>query len=284
MRLKIYRVIFSILLVLFGCIVLFAPSTDTSKDPEVLSKISYRDVEKDQIYYVEDLMIADQYAELDDGDVIYLLVMFEDENGKLIAANMPVNTSSPIRDDVEDYLGDSTQYIGDYHISCYVKAETDYDVEDKLNNMFANAVSRMRTEHGFSATSLGLRFEYICDEDGDPYATAEGANTVKQVVGILVILGGVALFFGTFRKNSKAKAAPQQRQQVQQPQYAPQPQQVRQVTPMGTFTHSVQPQPAATAPNTNDVMAQLNHYKALKDAGYMTEAEFEQKRKELLSL
>ena len=100
MRLKIYRVIFSILLVLFGCIVLFAPTTDTSKDPEVLSEISYRDVEKDQIYYVEDLMIADQYAELDDGDVIYLLVMFEDENGKLIAANMPVNTSSPIRDDV----------------------------------------------------------------------------------------------------------------------------------------------------------------------------------------
>lgn len=278
MRLKFYRVLISILLVLFGIILLVVPTTDTSGSPEDLSRISYQDVEKDQIYYVEDLLVADQFAVLNDDDVIYMLVMFQDQDGKMVAANMPLNDTSPIWDDVQDYLNDDSQIIGDYSINCYVKAETDYDVEDQLNDLFAKGVQRMRGELLQSIYPLGLRFDYVCDEDGDPYATAEAGETVKIVVAVLVFIVAAYLFSGLFRKPKKQNSTP--------PRVSSQPQQVRQVTPMGTFTTTVQQpaqQPTAT-PNTGDVMAQLNHYKALKDAGYMTEAEFEQKRKELLSL
>jgi len=314
MRLKATRIFVGILLFLFGIILLVVPTTDTSKDPEDLSQISYRDVEKDQIYYVEDLLVADQFAVLNDNDVVYMMVMFQDQDGKVVAANMPLNDSSPIWDDVQDYLNDESQIIGDYSINCYVKAETDYDVEDKLNDLFAEGVQRMRSEMLQAIYPLGLRFDYVCDEDGDPYAIAESSEIVKIVVAVMVFIGAVLLIFGAFRKPKQQRQAAAGNYTAAYPKQtttpsgvSSQPQQVRQVTPMGTFQTTVQqpaqsgytyvqepvaqsyaqPQAAqqpAAAPNTGDVMAQLNHYKMLKDAGYMTEAEFEQKRKELLSL
>lgn len=310
MRLKATRILVAILLVMFGIILLVVPTTDTSRAPEDLSQISYRDVEKDQIYYVEDLLMADQFAVLNDNDVVYMMVMFQDQDGKVVAANMPLNDSSPIWDDVQDYLSDDSQSIGDYSINCYVKAETDYDVEDKLNDLFAEGVQRMRGEMLQSIYPLGLRFDYVCDEDGDPYAIAEASETFKIVVAVMVFIGAALLFFGTFRKPKQQKQAARVSnyaadypRQTGVPQSVPQ---VQQATPMGTFQTTAQPaqsnytyvqQPATqsyaqaqvtqqptAAPNTGDVMAQLNHYKMLKDAGYMSEAEFEQKRKELLGL
>ncbi len=207
MKNKILSAIVAIALILFGVILLSAPTTDTSAEPKDLAQISYRDVENAQIYYAKDLLVVDQFAVLNEDDVIYMMVMFEDKNGNIVAANMPINKTTPIWDDVNDYLNDSTQLIGDYTINCYVKADTDHDVEGKLNGMFDEAVQEMRGQMGTSINKLGLRFVYVCDENGDPYATAAGAETVSKVVAAVVILGGVLLFvFGVLRKGKKTAA------------------------------------------------------------------------------
>ncbi len=273
----------SIVMILVGIIILTSAETPTTGDPIDLATIAYEDVEKNNIYYAKELVVMDSFATMDD-DVLYMLVAYMDNNEEIVVANMPVSESSDLWDDVNDYLNDDSLFIGDYVIECYVKTETNFDVQNKLVDMFNESVNDLSVMLGESLRKADWRLNYVCDKNGDPYATAEASNTIGKVMGVLCILGALAwLYFGALRKPKASPAAHQQSVYTapQQPSYGA-PQHSSYATPQQT-AYAASQRPAAPAVD-NSVDAQLARLKTLKDTGFLSEEEYNQKCKELQSL
>lgn len=278
--------IMAIMVAFYGVILLSSPETDTSGDPEDLAEISFEDIENNQIYYIDELIVADTHSILEDSDVKYYLVMFYDQDDNLVAANMPVNASCEIWEDLEDYLEDDSMHIGDMVISCYVKTGTD---QTKTRDFFQSRVWDLELEGGFDIETVSFKFDYVCDEDGDPYETAEGVNTITKVMGVLCLaVAALIIYFGAIRKPKAKKPAAAPAAPVYTAPAAP------------TYTPPVRPasQPrqdslhfsgrrtaAPAAPAGEDpVVTELKRYQALHDAGFMTDEEFEQTRRKILGL
>ncbi len=259
---KVSAWLLAIFLVIGGIFFMTVETVDTSEEPEDLAEISYEDLEEKHIYYVEDLVVLDCVAALEDGEVLYMAVLFQDKDGAFTVLNMPVNDSDDIWDDVNDYLDDSSMGYydmgkGDLVVSGYVKAEKDVNVQGELYDYFDDWLTQYRNDVSMPVEASDLRFDFVCDEDGDPYAIAEGASTVGMIGGgLLIVLALVVLYFGALRKPKPAPVC-------SVPTYAPQ-----------------QPDAAAAAP----VAEQLRRYQALVESGVMTSEEYEQKRRELLGL
>lgn len=255
--------ILAIAMIVFGCIMLANSKTDSSGDAQNLEKLGYLSIKNDAIYYVDELVILDQVGALEDSSTMYLMVMFQDADGKHIVANMPVNQDDEeIYEDVCDYLGDPAQGIGDLVISAYVKTEDFVDVEGELKGYFDQGVRDYMLYTGDYVISMSHQLEYLCDEGGDPFEKVSGAYTVSKVVGVLCIVGALLSILASFAK-PKAK----------------------QVQPLQTAPSVPQSGSASANPEAGkDVRQQLDYYKSLHDAGYMTDAEFEAKRKQILNL
>lgn len=285
-------------MILTGVIFLTSEGTDTSGDPVDLATILRDDVENNAIYYVEDLVILDNFAEKD--DIMYMSVMFRDEGGSHVVAVMPVTDDDEIWDEVNDYMNNDLLSWGDLVVSCYVETETNVNVDNKLHQYFDEWVEDYEYYTDSKVFPLEWRFDYVCDEDGDPHAIAEGANIVAKIVGVLTIAAAVAvLYFGALRKPKAYTTAPvpgYTAPQVptytvpnpptysapQAPSYTSAQSSLNDI-PQVRYSAPVPPAPQAQ-PVQSDAIAQLNRYKELKDAGFMTDEEFNQKRRELLGL
>lgn len=308
---KVFVTFMALVIAFVGYLFMSTPITDTSEDPVDVAEIGYYDIEKDHIYYIEDLIIADAHSSRTDSDVHYCIVLFYDKYDNMVAVNMPMNPDDEIWDDLLDYLEDDDMQVGDYTVNCYVKAEKDYTYDD-VGSYFMDTVWKYELDLGSDIKTIEWRFDYVCDEDGDPYYVAEGSNTVGKVMGVLTI--GVAvliLYFGVIRgskpKTPKAKKAahgpvpmppthtptqptyqPAQQSSYAPPQSAPAQQNAelrfsgrRNAAPVAQETPVAQAEPA---PEADPLLVQLERYKALRDAGYMTDAEYEEKRRNMLGL
>ena len=258
---KVRAIIYALAALILG-VVLLTMNVSTSQEAVELAEIAAEDLENKTLYYAEDLIVMDAFATMEDKDVVYVAVMFEDESGEYVVVNMPVNKDDSIWEDVNDYLDDYSQDMGDYVIDCYVVTETNVNVENQLIGFFDEWVDELEEMIGFSVeTNTEVRFNYLCDEDGDPYAKMEKSNLVFTILGVVCLaLALVLLYFGVLRKPKVKKTS---------------------AIPGYTIpTYPTQPvQPAA-----NDaVNAQLQNYRSLVQSGLMTEEEFAAKEKELLN-
>lgn len=257
---KVRAIITALVVAVLG-VVLLTMNVSTSQDSVDLAEISAGDLENKTLYYAEDLIVMDVFATMEDKDVLYVAVMFEDEAGEYVVVNMPVNNGDAIWEDVNDYLDDYSQEMGDYVINCYVVTETNVNVDNKLIQFFDEWVDDFEGMVDFSVeTNTEVRFNYLCDEDGDPYAQMEKSNVVFTILGVVCLaLALVLLYFGVLRKPKAKKTS---------------------AIPGYTIpTYPTQPvQPANDAVNE-----QLQNYRSLVQSGLMTEEEFAAKEKELLN-
>lgn len=279
---KIAAWILALAMIMTGAIFLTSIEEPPSSPPENLTDFSYLDWEKDTIYYAEDLLIVDTFALRNDSEQIYLLVMLQDKDEHIVLVNMPLDDSAKIWEQVTTYLDDENKVYGDLALNCYVKLEYYPNVDDTLYDYFDQAVNELESYTGRSFGTIQWCFKYVCDENGDPYAVSNGASNIGKTMGIGFIVGALLIiYFSTFHKPAAKKTDTSVRNVPVQPQnnskpapsqpaYTPQP---------------VRPAPQQAQPQVdNSIMTQLDNYKALREAGYMSDAEFEQKRKELLGL
>ncbi len=202
---KVLAIIAALAFILVGAIFLNSEVVDTSEDPGNLAELSCSELEENHIYYIEELCVLDAFATLED-DVLYLMVLYTDADDRQVVANMPVNPGAEIWDDVNDYLDDDSMGYGDMVLDCYVKAEEDINVQDKLHGYFSEYMNRVRSELKMPLSRTELRFEYVCDADGDPYEAANGANIVVKVMGVVSIaIGGLYLLSQFLRKRKKSR-------------------------------------------------------------------------------
>ncbi len=279
---KVLSIIAALAFILVGVLFLVSKPFDTSEEPQALEELAFEDLEEGKVYFAEDLVILDCFATKD--SVMYMAVLFEDVNGEYVVMNMPVNSSDGIWEDVNDYMDDPSLGYGDLEISGYVLTEKDVNVEGKLYDYFEELLTVAEGELDVTVRSNYLRFDYQCDEDGDPYATLAGANIVTKVMGgVSIALGVLFLVLAILRKpkapvihNVPTYAPAQSAYAPQQPSYAPQ---------QPVYQQPQEPvYPQEPAPAGNPAMEQLSRYQALVTAGVMTPEEYEQKRREILGL
>lgn len=260
---KICTIILALAIAFFGFLSLCDASEPVEINPKSLSEVSYTALEKGDIYYVEDLILADSYAEKEDGSVLYFLTIFTDGNGSEVAITMPMNKDNDLWSDANAYLNDASMYIGDYTVDCYVKVENNYTSDNVLYDYFDEYVTDLNSQGYYVRSTSSLRLSYVCGPNEDPTAAAEGANSVGRVVGIVCIALAILMVVLAL-KGGKSKAAAKPQAAVQQtPVYQP------------------TPQPSAPA---DDVMTKLKQYQNLRDSGFLTDEEYEAKRKQLLNL
>lgn len=265
---KILTILMALAIGFFGVLSISEASQPLNTTPASLNEIYSSDMEEGEIYLVEDLIIADSYAEMEDGTVMYFLTIFTDGSGSEVAITMPMNKSNPLWDKANTYLYDPQQYIGDFTVDCYVKVEDNYASDQDLYRYFNEYVTELRTGGYLLSSESSLRLSYVCGINEDPTEAQAGANTVGKVVGgvcIALALLMIVLALKGIRK-PKAKAAPAQRP-AQQPVYQPH---VYESAPQGG--------------SGDDVMVKLQQYQKIHAAGLMTDEEYEAKRKQLLGL
>ncbi|MBQ9762690.1 MAG: SHOCT domain-containing protein [Oscillospiraceae bacterium] len=270
--------ILAVAIAIFGIILLSSYlGTKENPTPEKLSEVSRSDLEAGTVYLADELVVVDCFAEALNTDMDYYFILFKDANGLTIPMTMPVGKASPIRDELEAYINDSTKKPGDLVLEGYVKLEKDVDEDGKLFNFFNEALENYQAQTFDLMVRTNFRMVYVCGPEGDPFADSAAKNPITLVMGILSILGAVALLvFGVIladrtprkKATAPAQAAPVYRSAAPQQTTAPRSIPV------------VPPTPAASDP----VMEQLERYKSLHEAGYMTAEEYDQKRKEILGL
>ena len=254
---KIRAIIIILGIALIG-VALLTRTVSTSQDPIDLAEVAARDMENKTLYYAEELYVMDSFAATEDEDVLYMAVMFEDETGDYVVVNMPVNKDDAIWEDVQDYLDDDSMQPGDYVLECYVMTETNVDVNDQLFDLFDEWIDDLERYAGLSVeTNTEIRFNFLCDGDGDPSAEMAKTNTVFLVVGILCLVLAVVMLYFFFLRKPKAKAA----------------------APVISYTVPTYP----TQPANDAVNAQLQSYRSMVQNGLMTEEEFAKKQAELLN-
>lgn len=262
---KLCTIILALVIAMVGFIMLSDASEPVQTDPAALSEVAYTELVKGDIYYVEDLIIADSYAEMEDGSVLYFLTIFTDGDGYDVAITMPMNKDNDLWADANAYLNDASMYIGDYTVDCYVEVESNYASDDVLYQYFDEYVTDLRTGGYPLRSTSSLRLSYVCAANEDPTAAQEGANSVGRVVGVACILLAVLLIVLAL-KGGKRTGAAKPRASVQPVQPVPQ---------------NAAPQQYARA---DDVTTKLKQYQNLRDSGFLTDEEYEAKRKELLGL
>ncbi len=352
--------ILGLMFILTGAII-FTSSKDSQLDSKddipAVTEVSYNDIKKDDVYLVEDLVIAKAYKKDTGNDIYYLVAMFCDEDDKIVTVNMTVNSDSDLWKDVKNFVKDG-EVFGDLVLDCYVEMQAFPESVAGLRNQYQRSVKNIDTGSITFVYQLFLDAKYICDADEDPLEFLSGVNTVGMVAGGCAILVGLLIIiFGALHKSApKAKASaaaapaayqeppaayqppvqyqeppaayqpPVQYQeppaayqplvQYQEPPAAYQPPVQYQEppaayqspvqyqeppipyqAPQSQYIHPAQAPLVPQAPvtqqtptaqqasqNGDPIREQLDRLKALMDAGYLTQEEFDQKRRQILGL
>ncbi len=282
----------------FGILVLLMIGKLVDTEAQNAKDISYQSMEENNIFWFEELTVVGRYASLEDSDVNYFIVSFEDMDGHTVLASLSLNPSEDPWDATKSYLEDSDASVGDCVLQGYYELQKNASKDaDTRHSLFRSAVSKY-TQSGaipYGAISLKSVLRYTCESHDDLIATTNTRRGVAIFMGIFAIaIGILAIYAGIqwTRNNKKLKA------QQAAAKKAPQASLEQIFANSGVFTNAkvrtaapAQPaaptQPAAPAQPAvpvSDKMAKLNEYKALMDAGYMTQEEFDQKRKEILQL
>lgn len=289
----------------FGLIVLLmSGSNKIDVETQNAEDISYLSMEKDNVYWFDELTVVDCYATLNDGDVNYFIVSYEDMNGKTVLASLSLNPEEDPWDATERYLENDNASVGDCVLKGYFElCEDASDKADERRSLFNDGVNKNKQNDNIPifVTSLRDVLRYKCATYDELVALSNTANGVAKFMGVFSMALGVLAIYAGFKwiSNNKKLDAQEAAAKAAKPSmledivnnsgFFTHPT-VRQVSPPPTQAKQpVAPpaQPAApTAPAApvSDKMAKLNEYKALVDAGYMTQEEFEQKRKEILQL
>ncbi len=287
----------------FGLIVLLmSDSIKVDVETQNAEEISYLSMEKDNVYWFDELTVVDCYAT--DGDVNYFIVSYEDMNGKTVLASLSLNPEEDPWDATERYLEDDDAGVGDCVLKGYFElCEDASDKADERRSLFNDGVNKNKQNDNIPIFVTPLRdvLRYQCATYDDLVAFSNITNGVAKFMGVFSMALGVLAIYAGFKWISNNKKLDAQEAAAK----AAKPSMLEDiVNNSGFFTHAtvrrVSPPPTQTqrpaAPPTqpaaptapaapaSDKMAKLNEYKALVDAGYMTQEEFEQKRKEILQL
>lgn len=286
----------------FGLIVLLmSGSNKIDVETQNAEDISYLSMEKDNVYWFDELTVVDCYATLNDGDVNYFIVSYEDMNGKTVLASLSLNPEEDPWDATERYLEDDGAGVGDCVLKGYFElCEDASDKADERRSLFNDGVNKNKQNDNIPIFVTPLRdvLRYKCATYDELVDLSNITNGVAKFMGIFSMALGVLAIYAGFKwiSNNKKLDAQEAAAKAAKPSmledivnnsgFFTHPT-VRQVSPPPT--QAKQPaappaQPAAPAAPASDKMAKLNEYKALVDAGYMTQEEFEQKRKEILQL
>ncbi len=284
----------------FGLIVLLMSGrVGVDVETQNAEDISYLSMEKDNVYWIEELTVVDRYAFLEDSNVNYLIVSYEDMRGNIVLASLSMNSSEDYWTSTKNYIEDDNARVGDCVIKGYFELREDVsDNAVERAKYFGEGVAKYKQSGAIPQNAVSLRnvFRYKCSSYDELLALSKGTEGVAKFMGVFALaLGALAIYAGfkwiSINKKldaqeaaAKAQNAPTLDDIVNNSGFFTQPT-VRRVsttapTPPATSTPSATP----VAPSTSDKIEKLNEYKAMMDAGYMTPAEFEQKRRELLGL
>lgn len=141
-----------------------------------LSNLMYTEVTSGSIYQATDLLVIDCFAESTENgktDVMYYLVAFEDYNGRIIAASMPVQTTDTIYWELLRYASNESAQIGDCVVDCYVRAQPNTTGISTTNSQkvlqyFSEAVEQYGDILGDTLIPLELTLSYYCAISADP--------------------------------------------------------------------------------------------------------------------
>ncbi len=219
---KVAAWILAVGLLLFGVL-----SVLNGIDSRIASKVeidhatwfSYTDIEKDEVYLITKLTVISDYARLDGDSVVYLLVTYDDLNGKPVAASMAINMRSPVWSKVDKYLRDDTKGPGDLVLSCYVKAEKFQNVQGELEDMFASGIRNANRTLGVTLKRLEYSLDYVCSSREDPTEIINATSLVGIIAGGVAIVVALVLilFVGLRKSKPKAKKAAPAPVQYQRP-------------------------------------------------------------------
>lgn len=283
----------------FGLIVLLMSGrVGIDVETQNAEDISYLSMEKDNVYWFDELTVVDCYATLNDGDVNYFIVSYEDMNGKTVLASLSLNPEEDPWDATARYLEDDDAGVGDCVLKGYFElCEDASDKADERRSLFNDGVSKNKQNDNIPIFVTPLRdvLRYKCATYDDLVDLSNITNGVTKFMGIFSMALGVLAIYAGFKWISNNKkldaqeaAAKKTSQQTLNQIFADSGifsnAQVRKVAPSQPAAPTQPVAPAAPAAPASDKMAKLNEYKALVDAGYMTQEEFDQKRKEILQL
>ena len=285
----------------FSLIVLLTSGNNmVDVDTQNAEDISYQSMEEDNVYWIEKLTVVDRYASLTNSNVNYLMASYTDADGKTVLVSLWMNSSEDYWTVTNDYVEDDNMGIGDCVINGYFELQEDEsDRAEERWSYFSDYVTKYKQSGGvpINAVSLKSVLRYRCTTYEELVAFSNTTNVVSKVMGVIALgIGILALYAGfkwiSINKKQKAQKAVKTptveefinntgffTEKTEMPVSAIQPTQ-----PAVQATPATPVQPTAPAPVASDKMAKLNEYKALVDAGYMTQEEFDQKRKEILQL
>lgn len=292
----------------FGLLVLLMSDKTIDVETQNAEDISYLSMEEDNVYWFDELTVVDRYDTLNDGDVNYFIVSYEDKGGNTVLASLSLNPSEDPWDATERYLENDDAGVGDCVLKGYFELCEDMsDKADERRLLFNDGVNKNKQNDAIPifVTSLRDVLRYKCATYDELVALSNITNGVAKFMGIFSMALGVLAIYAGFKWISINKKLAAQEAAAKK---AAQPSlneifadsgilgnaQVRKVAPAQpaapeTPAAPVAPaaptqQPVAAVAPASDKMAKLNEYKALVDAGYMTQEEFDQKRKEILQL
>lgn len=219
---KFKLLLLSIIAFIFSAVLLSKGAASTPKeifslyDRHIFSLTDFPSakVQEDGVYIAQDLVIIDSFAFMKKTSTQYYLAVYFDANHDAVAVRFVTKKSDPIYSQLNRYLKDDSQQIGDCVLNCYVKvsANTMSNSSDtgELRQYFDEAVEEYEQALGMSFQRLDLRFSYLCGLSEDPIqALSRHSQSLLLGAALFMVVSLVFLIVALIRPKSK-NAPPQE--------------------------------------------------------------------------
>lgn len=194
---KFQLILFSLVGIVFSAVLIVnAVTVSAPKEIFSLSDLPSTQVQEDGVYFAQHLVIIDSFAHMTKTSTRYYLAAFLDANDDAVAVRFVTKKSDPIYSQLNRYLEDDTQQIGDCVLNCYVKASANTmssssDAE-VLKQYFNEAVEEYQQVLEMPFQQIDLRFSYLCDSSEDPVQTLAQQSRSMLLGAVLLLVVSLA--------------------------------------------------------------------------------------------
>ena len=192
-----------------------------SEEPQVpisVSDVSAAELQAGAVYRIDELYVADVYAEYTETERItgktlrvneeYYVVLLPNTDGKLIALSLAVKKGDGIKSAVDAYMADPELGLGDLFLSGYFEAKA---LDAELLGFYQEALD-FYTENELELDAVMLDLQYACSLDTDYAKFAKQQQLLSLIAPLLfLLLGAFFIVWGSvgYRQLKKqAQAAP----------------------------------------------------------------------------
>lgn len=194
---KFQLVLFSLVGITFSAVLIVnAITVSAPKQISSLSDLPCTQVQEDGVYLAQDLVIIDSFAFMNKTSTQYYLAVYFDANHDAVAVRFVTRKSDPIYSQLNRYLEDDSQLIGDCVLNCYVKVSantmSDSSAAEDLRLFFNETVEEYQQVLEMPFQQIDLRFSYLCDISEDPVQTLAQQSRSMLLGGVLLLVVSLA--------------------------------------------------------------------------------------------